>query len=43
MFLQQWIVYYFLVNFVPADGPVFGSKITKSPYLAGINFTGSVP
>jgi len=32
-----------VVNFVPADGPVFGDTITKSPYLAGINFTGSVP
>lgn len=32
-----------VVNFVPADGPVFGDAITASPYLAGINFTGSVP
>ena len=32
-----------VVNFVPSDGPVFGSAITKSPHLAGINFTGSVP
>lgn len=32
-----------VVNFVPADGPVLGSAITKSPHLAGINFTGSVP
>lgn len=32
-----------VVNFVPADGPVFGDTITQSPYLAGINFTGSVP
>ncbi|ALC44945.1 P5CDh1 [Drosophila busckii] len=32
-----------VVNFVPADGPVFGDTITASPYLAGINFTGSVP
>ncbi|CAH0381079.1 unnamed protein product [Bemisia tabaci] len=32
-----------VVNFVPADGPVFGDTITKSPFLAGINFTGSVP
>uniref|UniRef100_A0A336MR06 Multifunctional fusion protein n=1 Tax=Culicoides sonorensis TaxID=179676 RepID=A0A336MR06_CULSO len=31
-----------VVNFVPADGPVFGSTITKSPHLAGVNFTGSV-
>ncbi|BES92465.1 Dehydrogenase [Nesidiocoris tenuis] len=32
-----------VVNFVPADGPVFGKAITGSPDLAGINFTGSVP
>jgi 1-pyrroline-5-carboxylate dehydrogenase len=32
-----------VVNFVPADGPTFGRTITSSPYLAGINFTGSVP
>ncbi|XP_065333703.1 delta-1-pyrroline-5-carboxylate dehydrogenase, mitochondrial [Cloeon dipterum] len=32
-----------VVNFVPADGPVFGDTITASPNLAGINFTGSVP
>lgn len=32
-----------VVNFVPSDGPVFGKAITSSPYLAGINFTGSVP
>ncbi|XP_014253034.1 delta-1-pyrroline-5-carboxylate dehydrogenase, mitochondrial [Cimex lectularius] len=32
-----------VVNFVPADGPVFGDAITSSPTLAGINFTGSVP
>ncbi|KAI5637378.1 aldehyde dehydrogenase family domain-containing protein [Phthorimaea operculella] len=32
-----------IVNFVPADGPTFGKAITKSPHLAGINFTGSVP
>uniref|UniRef100_A0A8D8QL92 Multifunctional fusion protein n=1 Tax=Cacopsylla melanoneura TaxID=428564 RepID=A0A8D8QL92_9HEMI len=32
-----------VVNFVPADGPVFGDNITASPHLAGINFTGSVP
>jgi 1-pyrroline-5-carboxylate dehydrogenase len=30
-----------VINFVPADGPVFGDVITKSPHLAGINFTGS--
>lgn len=32
-----------VVNFIPADGPVFGDNITCSPHLAGINFTGSVP
>lgn len=32
-----------VVNFVPADGPVFGDAITASPHLAGLNFTGSVP
>lgn len=32
-----------VVNFVPADGPTFGRAITSSPYLSGINFTGSVP
>lgn len=32
-----------VVNFVPADGPTFGKTITSSPYLAGVNFTGSVP
>lgn len=32
-----------IVNFVPADGPTFGRTITKSPQLAGVNFTGSVP
>lgn len=32
-----------VVNFVPCEGPVFGDTITASPYLAGINFTGSVP
>ncbi|XP_044762884.1 delta-1-pyrroline-5-carboxylate dehydrogenase, mitochondrial isoform X1 [Coccinella septempunctata] len=32
-----------VVNFVPADGPVFGDTITASPYFAGLNFTGSVP
>ena len=30
-----------VVNFVPADGPVFGDVVTRSPLLAGINFTGS--
>ncbi|XP_015515861.1 delta-1-pyrroline-5-carboxylate dehydrogenase, mitochondrial [Neodiprion pinetum] len=32
-----------VVNFIPCDGPVFGNTITASPYLSGINFTGSVP
>lgn len=32
-----------VVNFIPCDGPIFGNTITKSKYLAGINFTGSVP
>lgn len=32
-----------VVSFLPADGPVFGDTITKSPHLAAINFTGSVP
>jgi len=50
--LSNWVIYQIcreagvppgVVNFVPADGPVFGDTITASPYLAGINFTGSVP
>lgn len=50
--LSNWVIYKIMreagvpegvVNFVPADGPVFGDTITKSPHLAGINFTGSVP
>ncbi|XP_043798706.1 delta-1-pyrroline-5-carboxylate dehydrogenase, mitochondrial [Apis laboriosa] len=32
-----------VVNFIPCEGPVFGDTITASPYLSGINFTGSVP
>jgi len=32
-----------VVNFVPADGPVFGQTVTAHPDLASINFTGSVP
>uniref|UniRef100_A0A3P8Y4D1 Multifunctional fusion protein n=1 Tax=Esox lucius TaxID=8010 RepID=A0A3P8Y4D1_ESOLU len=32
-----------IIQFVPADGPVFGDTITSSEHLAGINFTGSVP
>lgn len=50
--LSNWIIFKIcreagvpagVVNFVPADGPVFGDTITKSPYFAGLNFTGSVP
>lgn len=50
--LSNWTIYKIMreagvpegvVNFVPADGPVFGDTITASPDLAGINFTGSVP
>lgn len=32
-----------IIQFVPADGPVFGDMVTSSEHLAGINFTGSVP
>ena len=32
-----------VINFIPSDGPDFGSVITQSPDFAGINFTGSVP
>lgn len=32
-----------IIQFLPADGPVFGDAITASEHLAGINFTGSVP
>lgn len=32
-----------VINFIPADGPVFGDTVTKDENLAGINFTGSVP
>lgn len=32
-----------VIQFVPADGPVFGDTVTSSEHLAGINFTGSVP
>ena len=30
-----------VINFVPSNGPLFGSVVTRSPLLAGINFTGS--
>lgn len=32
-----------IIQFLPADGPVFGDTVTSSEHLAGINFTGSVP
>ncbi|XP_039612084.1 delta-1-pyrroline-5-carboxylate dehydrogenase, mitochondrial [Polypterus senegalus] len=32
-----------IIQFVPADGPVFGDTVTASEHLAGISFTGSVP
>lgn len=32
-----------VIQFLPADGPVFGDAVTDSPDLACINFTGSVP
>ncbi|XP_056887648.1 LOW QUALITY PROTEIN: delta-1-pyrroline-5-carboxylate dehydrogenase, mitochondrial [Takifugu flavidus] len=32
-----------IIQFLPADGPVFGDTVTTSQHLAGINFTGSVP
>ncbi|KAK2821565.1 hypothetical protein Q7C36_020908 [Tachysurus vachellii] len=32
-----------IIQFVPADGPVFGDTVASSEHLAGINFTGSVP
>ncbi|XP_062046506.1 delta-1-pyrroline-5-carboxylate dehydrogenase, mitochondrial [Lepus europaeus] len=32
-----------IIQFVPADGPVFGDTVTSSEHLCGINFTGSVP
>ncbi|XP_055313134.1 delta-1-pyrroline-5-carboxylate dehydrogenase, mitochondrial [Sitodiplosis mosellana] len=50
--LSNWVIFKIMreagvpagvVNFIPADGPVFGDTITASPHLAGINFTGSVP
>ncbi|KAL5014782.1 hypothetical protein ScPMuIL_009052 [Solemya velum] len=31
-----------VINFLPADGPLFGNTVTSSSYLSGINFTGSV-
>uniref|UniRef100_A0A8C0EVS0 Delta-1-pyrroline-5-carboxylate dehydrogenase, mitochondrial n=1 Tax=Bubo bubo TaxID=30461 RepID=A0A8C0EVS0_BUBBB len=32
-----------VVQFVPADGPVFGDTVTSSEHFCGLNFTGSVP
>lgn len=32
-----------IIQFLPANGPVFGDTVTSSEHLAGINFTGSVP
>ncbi|XP_033986471.1 delta-1-pyrroline-5-carboxylate dehydrogenase, mitochondrial [Trematomus bernacchii] len=32
-----------IVQFLPADGPVFGDAVTASEHLAAVNFTGSVP
>ncbi|KYO24565.1 delta-1-pyrroline-5-carboxylate dehydrogenase, mitochondrial [Alligator mississippiensis] len=32
-----------VIQFVPADGPVFGDTVTSSEHFAGLNFTGSVP
>jgi len=31
-----------IIQFVPADGPVFGEAICEHPYLSMVNFTGSV-
>ena len=31
-----------IIQFVPADGPVFGKAICNHPYLSMVNFTGSV-
>ena len=30
-----------VINFLPADGPVFGDTALASPDLAGVNFVGS--
>ncbi|OXB77269.1 UNVERIFIED_CONTAM: hypothetical protein H355_002261 [Colinus virginianus] len=32
-----------VIQFVPADGPVFGDAVTSSEHFSGLNFTGSVP
>ena len=48
--LSNYIVYQILrecglpdniIQFIPADGPVFGGVICQHPYLSMINFTGS--
>ena len=48
--LSNYIVYEILrecgipdniIQFVPADGPVFGEVICNHPYLSMVNFTGS--
>uniref|UniRef100_A0A8C3XMH2 Multifunctional fusion protein n=1 Tax=Chelydra serpentina TaxID=8475 RepID=A0A8C3XMH2_CHESE len=32
-----------VIQFVPADGTVFGDTVTSSEHFCGLNFTGSVP
>nr|XP_006115122.1 delta-1-pyrroline-5-carboxylate dehydrogenase, mitochondrial [Pelodiscus sinensis] len=32
-----------VIQFVPADGPVFGDTVMRSEHFCGLNFTGSVP
>ncbi|XP_034609556.1 delta-1-pyrroline-5-carboxylate dehydrogenase, mitochondrial [Trachemys scripta elegans] len=32
-----------VIQFVPADGAVFGDTVTSSEHFCGLNFTGSVP
>uniref|UniRef100_A0A8B9ERW2 L-glutamate gamma-semialdehyde dehydrogenase n=1 Tax=Anser cygnoides TaxID=8845 RepID=A0A8B9ERW2_ANSCY len=32
-----------VIQFVPADGPVFGDAVTSNQHFCGLNFTGSVP
>jgi len=50
--LSNWVLFEALreaglpdgvVNYVPCDGPTFGSLVTSHPDLAGISFTGSSP
>lgn len=49
--LSNYIIYKILeesgfppgvINFIPADGPVFGDSVFTSPHFSGLNFTGSV-